>query len=239
MKSHVLNGIFAVYKPAGVTSARCLDLVKEKLRIALGLQKNKYKENAVKLGHGGTLDPMAEGVLVVGVGDGCKRLTTFLSGNKEYRFELLLGTHYDTYDTTGNALATAEYGHITEEAVRELMPKFTGDIVQMPPVFSALRVDGKRAYDLARKGVEVELASRSIHVDSLTLDSFALPTLSFTAQVGGGCYIRSLCVDIAEALGTKGAMSKLIRSQQGQYRLAACLSVEECQDLERVKSVLQ
>lgn len=239
MKTHVLNGIFAVNKPAGVSSAQCLDLVKHKLRTALGLTKIKNKQNIVKLGHGGTLDPMAEGVLVVGVGDGCKRLTGFLSGNKEYRFDLLLGTHYDTFDITGKPLESAEYNQVTEESVLEVLPKFTGDIVQKPPSYSALRIDGKRAYDLARKGQEVELAARPIRIDSLTLDSFSTPTLSFTAQVGGGCYIRSLCVDMAEALGTKGAMSKLIRSRQGQFSLPACLSIEDCEDLEKVKSVLQ
>jgi tRNA pseudouridine55 synthase len=246
-KLQKLNGIFAVYKPPGITSAKFLDRVKERLLNACGVNVQKKNFNKLlKMGHGGTLDPMAEGVLVVGVGDGCKRLSTFLSGGKEYLFELTLGKHYDTYDVTGKLLEEAEYGHVTEEMVRdEVIPKFVGEIMQAPPAFSAIRIDGQRSYDLARANSKnpdgkapAELPARPILIESLTLKNFDLPRMDFVASVGGGCYIRSLCVDMAAAMRSKGAMSKLVRTRQGQLTLADCLQLTDVDDIGRVQGVL-
>lgn len=245
MKS--LNGIFAVNKPCGISSAAYLDLIKKQIAtVMFGVNSDKRKKQLrkIKMGHGGTLDPMAEGVLVVGIGDGCKRLSGFLSGNKEYKFDLLLGKHYDTFDVTGKVLDTLDYSQVTLQHLLSILPTFIGDgVMQRPPAFSALRIDGKRAYDMARQGETMpEMKARPVKIESLTVDSFDLPTITITAQVGGGCYIRSLCVDIADALGTKGAMAKLQRTRQGQFGLSDCVPIDdkaECLDLDELKSVLK
>lgn len=242
-----LNGIFAVHKPPGITSAKFLDMVKAHLLGLCGIDAKKHHAHKlIKMGHGGTLDPMAEGVLVVGVGEGCKRLSSYLSGTKQYRFELTLGKHYDTYDITGKCLEEAPFEHVTRNQVEDILPRFTGEIMQKPPAFSALRIDGRRAYDIARKHSKksdstepaVDLQARPITINTLTLDRFELPAVECTADVGGGCYVRSLCVDMAAALNTKGAMSKLVRVKQGQFTLTDCLHLADLTDLERVRSVM-
>ena len=251
-----LNGVLAVYKPKGVTSAQFLDKIKFKIiNAAFGpdtrpSSKGKHKKTnkLLKMGHGGTLDPMAEGVLVIGLGSGCKRMADFLSGSKEYQFELLLGDHYDTFDCTGKLLESKPFDHVTPDTVtRQIIPRFTGEIMQRPPLYSAIRVNGKRAHSLAREQSENgeildELPARPVTVHSLTLDAFDLPRLQMTAAVGGGCYIRSLCVDMANSMGTVGTMSKLLRSKQGSFSLNDCVRMfddGEQVDLDLLKSLLK
>lgn len=156
-----LNGVFAVFKPAGETSARTIDRLKNTLiRQALGpsasnKQLFKRLSRQIKVGHGGTLDPMATGVLVVGLNSGCKELGKYLTGSKSYIAEARFGEHYDTLDRTGKLLQRDEGWEEAVKGVPEIIPKFIGEVVmQVPPAFSAIHVNGKRAYEIARKESE-------------------------------------------------------------------------------------
>ena len=153
-----LNGVFAVFKPAGETSARTIDRLKNTLiRTALGpsaSNKHAFKNlsRQIKVGHGGTLDPMATGVLVVGLNSGCKELGKYLTGSKSYLAEGRFGEHFDTLDRTGKMLQMDEEWEVKVDKVQEIIPKFVGEaVMQVPPAFSAIHVNGKRAYDIARK----------------------------------------------------------------------------------------
>lgn len=171
-----LNGVFAVFKPAGETSARTIDRVKNSLiRLALGpaaSNKQLFKRfsRQIKVGHGGTLDPMATGVLVVGLNSGCKELGKYLTGTKSYVAEARFGEHYDTLDRTGKLLQSDEGWEEGVKRVPEIIPKFIGEaVMQVPPAFSAIHVNGKRAYEIARKESEsTDTASEPVTVDAET-----------------------------------------------------------------------
>ena len=177
-----LNGVFAVFKPAGETSARTIDRVKNSLiRLALGpsaSNKQLFKRfsRQIKVGHGGTLDPMATGVLVVGLNSGCKELGKYLTGSKSYVAEARFGEHYDTLDRTGKLLQTDEGWEEGVKKVEEIIPKFIGEaVMQVPPAFSAIHVNGKRAYEIARKESEsTDTASEQIPSELVTADSATL-----------------------------------------------------------------
>lgn len=169
-----LNGVFAVFKPAGETSARTIDRVKNSLiRLALGPSASSNKQlfkrfsRQIKVGHGGTLDPMATGVLVVGLNSGCKELGKYLTGSKSYVAEARFGEHYDTLDRTGKLLQSDEGWEEGVERVEEIISKFIGEaVMQVPPAFSAIHVNGKRAYEIARKESESTDASELSSADA-------------------------------------------------------------------------
>ncbi|PJF17572.1 Pseudouridine synthase PUS4 [Paramicrosporidium saccamoebae] len=214
-------------------------------------------QRKMKIGHGGTLDPMATGVLVVGLNGGCKMLEGFLKGCKKgYRATGVFGVHYDTYDTTGVLVHERPFEHVTEEKVRQLLvEKFTGDVMQRPPAFSALRVNGKRAYDISRKRQktllasdpaeekdmqpELELPMRPINISRIELTQFALPEFEIDMECGSGTYVRSVIHDIGTMLDSAAAMSALVRTMQGAFRLEDCISVEQLEDIDRFEKALR
>lgn len=186
-----MNGVFAVFKPAGETSARTIDKLKTTIiRQALGPAASnnqifKRLSRQIKVGHGGTLDPMATGVLVIGLNAGCKELGKYLTGSKSYVAEARFGEHYDTLDRTGKLLQSDEGWMDAVKEVTEIIPKFVGEaVMQVPPAFSAIHVNGKRAYEIARKeseiesGASTEITSETIESKSGSVDSSDIPDSS-------------------------------------------------------------
>ncbi|TRY99237.1 hypothetical protein DNTS_003381 [Danionella cerebrum] len=220
-----LNGIFAIYKQKGPTSSDTLNMLKEKLLKEAGMSNfNLRKRNHLfKIGHGGTLDSNATGVLVVGIGDGTKMLTTMLSGSKKYRAVGEFGKATDTLDVTGNVTEEKSYDHITKEALEEKLLQFKGEILQVPPLFSALKKDGKRMSDLVVQGQKVEAKpARPVTVYNLSLEDFSLPQFTLgkcQVECGGGFYVRSLVDDLGKALSSCAHVKELIRVKQGQFTL--------------------
>ena len=178
----------------------------------------------MRVGHAGTLDPLACGVLVVPVGPATRLIEYVQQMPKTYRAVFQLGCCSDTEDTDGQVTQLKSPPVPTEEEVREAMPHFTGTILQRPPAYSALRVNGKRAYDLARKGKQVELKPREIDVYRLVLDEYAYPRMGLTIECGSGTYVRSLGRDLAESLGTAAVMSSLERTAIGPFRVEEALA---------------
>lgn len=207
------NGILIVDKPEGWTSQ---DVV-SKLR---GVLHEK------RVGHGGTLDPMATGVLPVFVGRATRAVEFFEHAEKAYEATLLLGTTTDTQDTTGTVLETRPVT-VDEAAVRVLLPRFTGVQQQLPPMYSAVKIGGKKLYELARAGKEIERKPREITVFSIELLHFENNSARLRIHCSKGTYIRTLCHDIGQALGCGGCMAALRRVQAGAYRLADAVTLDE------------
>nr|XP_014434973.1 probable tRNA pseudouridine synthase 1 isoform X2 [Pelodiscus sinensis] len=192
-----LSGLFALYKPKGPTSAHVLNQLKEKLLAEVGIQKDarKRKKQILKIGHGGTLDSAATGVLVVGIGKGTKMLSNVLAGSKKYTAIGELGKATDTLDATGKVTEEKPYDQITKEDLERVLQKFKGDIMQVPPLYSALKRDGQRLSSLMKKGEAVEAKpARPVTVYSLSLQNFQPPL--FTLEL-------SSCANVQELTRTK------------------------------------
>ena len=213
----------AVYKPYTWTSFQIVNKIRYHL-------SRKYKVKRFKVGHAGTLDPLATGVLLVCTGKATKKIEELQSHTKEYVAELMLGATTPSYDMEHPVNATYPTEHITEEKVREVLATFTGEIAQRPPLFSACKVDGKRAYDLARKGSDLELAAKRIRIDAIELLDYDLPRIKIKVTCGKGTYIRSLARDIGEALQSGGYLSDLVRTRIGEYNLERCITPESFQE---------
>lgn len=212
-----MDGIINVYKEAGFTSH---DVV-AKLR---GICRQK------KIGHTGTLDPQATGVLPVCLGNATRACEMLTDRTKEYVAELLLGQITDTQDTTGTVLEEREVT-VNEEQVREAVNSFVGGYEQIPPMYSALKVNGKKLYELAREGKEVERKARHVDLSAIDILSIDLPVVKFRVECSKGTYIRSLCADIGEKLGCGGTMKSLVRTRVGEFRLADALTLGQLQEL--------
>ena len=212
------DGIINVYKEKGFTSH---DVV-AKMRGILGQRK---------IGHTGTLDPAAEGVLPVCAGKGTKLCDMLTDHDKTYRAVLLLGTETDTEDTTGTVLETKETSGLTEKEVQDAVLSFIGDYAQIPPMYSAVKVNGQKLYDLARKGREVERPARDIIVHEMELLDFDENAQKGTLRcvVSKGTYVRTLVNDLGEKLGTLAVLHSLVRTRSGAYPLDRCRSFEDCE----------
>lgn len=209
-----MNGIILVNKPSGMTSH---DVV-NKLRKIL---KTK------KVGHCGTLDPDATGVLVVCVNKATKVLQFLTSDSKEYIATLSLGTSTDTYDASGTVLKSKEFLGVDEQKVIECAKGFVGKQLQKPPVYSAIKVNGKKLYEYARKNEKVEIPAREIEINYLDILEIKDNLIKFKVGCSKGTYIRSLCCDLALALGYPGHMANLIRTKSGNFDLANCYTLEQ------------
>lgn len=212
--------ILAVDKPLGWTS---FDAVK-RLRGAL---TRRLKLRKFKVGHAGTLDPLATGVLIVCTGRATKRIEELQGGTKEYVATLRLGATTPSFDLETEIDATYPTEHITRSLVEEILPRFTGNILQVPPVFSAVKVDGKRAYLSARKGREVELKAKPLQIDELELLDFAPDSLTIRVVCSKGTYIRALARDIGNALGSGAHLTALRRTRIGDISIDDCRSVDD------------
>ena len=183
----------------------------------------------VKMGHAGTLDPLATGVLILCTGKATKQIEQLQLHTKEYTATLQLGATTASYDKEHTVDYTYPTRHITRELIEQTLPQFVGDILQVPPVYSACMVDGHRAYKMARKGEEVELAAKPIHIEEIELTAFDPVTMQMSIRVvcGKGTYIRSLARDIGHALGSGAFLTALCRTRVGDVRIENCLTFDE------------
>jgi tRNA pseudouridine55 synthase len=183
----------------------------------------------VKMGHAGTLDPLATGILILCTGKATKQIEQLQLHTKEYTATLQLGATTASYDKEHTVDYTYPTRHITRELIEQTLPQFVGDILQVPPVYSACMVDGHRAYKMARKGEEVDLAAKPIHIDEIELTDFDPVTMQMSIRVvcGKGTYIRSLARDIGHALGSGAFLTALCRTRVGDVRIENCLTFDE------------
>ena len=211
------DGIINVYKEKGYTSH---DVV-AKLR---GILRQK------KIGHTGTLDPMAEGVLPVCLGRGTKLCDMLADQSKTYQAVLLLGLETDTQDVTGTELSSSPV-EVNEDQVKKTVESFLGDYDQIPPMYSALKVNGKKLYELAREGKTVERKARPVKILEISVDEINLPRVVMTVSCTKGTYIRTLCHDIGKKLGCGGCMEALVRTRVSEFRLEDSLTLSQIETL--------
>lgn len=217
-----LAGWIILDKPLGLTSAQGVAAIKRLLRSA-GLP-------VPRIGHGGTLDPLASGVLPIALGEATKLAGRMLEAAKGYDFTVKFGSQTSTLDAQGEVVATSEV-RPTAPQISAVLARFTGPIEQVPPAYSALKVDGKRAYARARAGEAVTLAARHVSVHRLDLVATTPDSASFSCLVSKGTYIRSLARDIALALGTVGHVSHLRRTRSGPFQIDQAISLDKLADL--------
>lgn len=230
-----MHGWIIIDKPLGPGSTQIVSAVKRALRTG-GYGK-------FKVGHGGTLDPLASGVLPVALGEATKLSGRMLDADKIYRFTIGFGTQTDTLDAEGQVVATSDVLP-SAAAVQAALPRFTGTIEQMPPAFSALKVDGQRAYDLARAGEDVVLQPRAVTIHTLDAAGLengqaALREVTLIARVSKGTYIRSLARDIALALGTVGHVTMLRRTKAGPFTLESAISLDKLDEMAKDRALEQ
>jgi tRNA pseudouridine55 synthase len=238
-----MHGWIIIDKPVGPGSTQIVSAVKRALRTG-GYPK-------LKVGHGGTLDPLASGVLPVAIGEATKLAGRMLDSDKIYDFTIGFGVETDTLDGEGKPVATSETRPTFPE-IEAILPRFTGPISQVPPAFSALKIDGERAYDLARKGEIVTIAERQVTIHSLRVsaspreqndltrrreDAEDIAELTLTAHVSKGTYIRSLARDIAHALGTVGHVTMLRRIKAGPFTLEPAISLDILDERAKARSL--
>jgi tRNA pseudouridine55 synthase len=224
-----VHGVLNLFKPAGMTSHDVVDAVRK----ILGIRR---------VGHTGTLDPQATGVLPVCVGRATRVAQYLTQADKEYVMTLRLGVTTDTLDAAGKETGRAEAGHITREDLLAVLPRFRGQIQQVPPIYSAKKVQGERLYRLARRGETVERPAVTVHVHALELLEFAAPVAKLQAVCSKGTYARSLCDDIGRALGCGGHLQDLVRTRAGRFALADAVTLpalEERVATGRLGEVLQ
>ncbi len=216
------GGYIYINKPYRMTSFGALAHIRYVVSKRLHVKR-------VKMGHAGTLDPLATGVLVLCTGKATKQIEKLQLHTKEYTATLQLGATTPSYDMEHDVDKTYPTVHITREQILATLPSFVGDIMQVPPVFSACMVAGDRAYELARKGQEVALAAKPIHIDEIELTAFDPVTMQMSIRVvcGKGTYIRSLARDIGEALGSGAYLTALCRTRVGDVRIEDCLTFDE------------
>ncbi|HYN45854.1 MAG TPA: tRNA pseudouridine(55) synthase TruB [Allosphingosinicella sp.] len=213
-----MHGWLIIDKPVGPTSTRIVGAVKR------GLREGGYQK--VKVGHGGTLDALASGVLPVALGEATKLSGRMLAADKTYEFTISFGVETDTLDAAGAAVAKSGK-RPTPAEIEAVLPRFTGAIEQVPPAYSALKIEGKRASDRARAGEAVEMKSRRVTIHSLTVIAVAADEATLCARVSKGTYVRSLARDIARALATVGHVTMLRRVKAGPFTLGSAISLDK------------
>ena len=209
-----MNGILNVYKNRGMSS---FDVVR----------KIKFLAHEKKVGHTGTLDPEATGVLPVALGKATKIIDYIMNSSKAYEVKLILGKKTTTYDLEGEVVSEKDVSHIKEEEAMDVVLSFIGEIDQIPPMYSALKKNGVRLYDLARQGIEVEREARRITIHDITDIKIVLPYISMTVCCSKGTYIRSLCYDIGEKLNVGATMTMLNRSATSVFKQEDSINIED------------
>jgi len=224
----MLNGWIILDKPIGLGSTQAVGAVKQILREA--------DQPKTKVGHGGTLDPLASGVLPIALGEATKLCGRLLDATKGYDFSIRLGEETDTLDAEGQIIATSDVRPALEQ-VEAVLPSFTGEIEQVPPAYSALKIGGKAAYARARAGEEIELNSRLVTIFDLRLLEASPESVSLSATVSKGTYIRSLARDIACALGTVGHVSYLRRTRAGPFSIESAISLDFLEEAAKARAL--
>jgi len=215
-----MDGILVVDKPQGMTSHDVVDFVRKKFGVK-------------KAGHAGTLDPMATGVLVLLIGAYTKRSNALMGHEKEYEATMVLGATSDTGDAWGTIEPSRGKRDVAEAEIMEVFKKFEGMQQQTPPAYSAVKVNGRKLYELARQGIKVTAAPRAVEIKKLVCARVAGPEVDFTVLCSKGTYVRALAEDIGASLGCGAYLSKLKRTRSGPYSIAQALAIEELRAMDR------
>jgi tRNA pseudouridine55 synthase len=202
----------------------------------VGKLRNSFKPLKLKVGHAGTLDPLATGLLIICTGKMTKQIDTFQAEEKEYTGTMVLGATTPSYDMETAVEETFSTSNLTDEAIRNACEQFTGDIQQYPPAHSAIKIDGERLYEKARRGEEVELRLRSVTITSFEITRIALPEVDFRVVCSKGTYIRSLVNDFGKALNNGAYLSKLTRTRSGNFKLEDAWEVMDLVKVIRAES---
>ena len=224
----MINGWIILDKPLGLGSTRAVSAVKRALREA--------GEPKTRVGHGGTLDPLASGVLPIAIGEATKVAGRMLGATKAYEFTIRFGEETDTLDAEGEVITTSDVRPTTQQA-QDALAAFTGEIEQLPPAYSALKIEGKPAYARARSGEEVVLKPRRVTIHEIRLLSTEPEEITLSATVSKGTYVRSLARDIARALGTVGHVSYLRRTRAGPFGLESAISLDFLDELAKARDL--
>lgn len=212
--------VLLIDKPLHWTSFQVVN----KMRFAI---KKHFQLKKIKVGHAGTLDPLATGLLIICTGKLTKKIDEFQGLFKEYTGTFTVGATTPSYDLESEINEQFSYTHLTDELIKETTSKFLGEIDQVPPIFSAIQKDGKRAYDLARKGQEIVLESRKVMIHEFEITRITLPEIYFRIQCSKGTYIRSIAHDFGKAMNTGSHLSALRRTKIGKYAVDDALSLDE------------
>ena len=210
-----MDKMFLVDKPKGLTSSRVVERIRKKFN--------------VKTGHTGTLDPLATGLLVVLTGKFTKNASLFLQLDKAYEVKVVLGVETDTFDSEGTVLRRSN-SQVTRQELEKVLKEFSGDIWQTPPPYSAKKITGRKAYQLARKGISVDIPPKKVSIHSLELKEFQFPHFTIACEVSSGFYVRSLAHDIGEKLGVGATVVDVRRTRVGPYYLEQARPLEEILD---------
>jgi tRNA pseudouridine55 synthase len=224
-RGRAINGWICLDKPLGLGSTPAVS-------------KIRHAFNAQKAGHAGTLDPLATGILPIALGEATKTVSFMTEAEKDYRFTIAFGTSTETLDAEGAVTAQSD-ARTTREAVEAALPAFVGDIIQTPPAYSAILIDGQRAYDLARAGLNPEMKSRPAFVRSATVTAFDGESVTIEVTVGKGFYIRSLMRDLCASLGVEGHVSVLRRTRVGPFTEARAIGLENLLELSHKAGALE
>ena len=214
------DGILVVDKPSGPTSHDVVDCLRRRFQFK-------------KVGHGGTLDPQATGVLILLLGKGTKLSNVFIGSDKTYEGTMRLGITTDSHDAQGTVIEEKDWSHVTQDQLEAEIRKLTGDLMQVPPMVSAVKVQGVPLYKRARKGQVVEREPKLVHIYEFALREFKPPSASFVLRCTKGTYVRSLCADIGEALGCGAHLEQLRRTQSGASRIEDALPLDRVLAMER------
>ena len=221
LKEQFLNGeIILIDKPLDWTSFQVVNKIRWLIRSTFGIKK-------IKVGHAGTLDPLASGLLILCTGKMTKSIEQFMGQEKEYTGTFTLGSTTPSYDLETEVDNTFPTDHITEELLQATLNQFVGTIDQYPPIFSALKKDGKRLYEFAREGIEVEIPARKVNIHSFELTQKAIPKVDFKVICSKGTYIRSLANDYGKALNSGALLSALRRTRIGEFNIEHAISIED------------
>lgn len=207
-------GLLLVNKPSGITSFKLVNTIRKKLQIK-------------KAGHCGTLDPLASGLMLVLLGKATKMQDNFMKKDKVYLADIRLGLRTESGDLDGNIVSESDYSHVTNEKIQNVCAGFIGEIEQIPPMFSALKVGGRKLYDLARKGIEIERKARKIMIYSIDVLNFSNGIIKIRVKCSSGTYIRTLAEDIGKKLETDAVLNNLVREEIGVYSLAEAVNLDE------------
>lgn len=183
-----------------------------------------------KVGHAGTLDPLATGLLILCTGKYTKKINEYMAKEKEYTGTITLGASTPTYDLESEPVDQCSVDHLTDEFILSTTKKFTGPILQVPPIHSAIKINGKRVYELARKGQDVELEPRPVTIHEFEITAIKLPEVNFRIVCSTGTYIRSIANDLGKELGVGGYLSKLCRTRIGEFKLEDAMSMDQVKD---------
>lgn len=209
-----MEGVLVIDKPSGMTSHDVVDCVRRKFKMR-------------RVGHAGTLDPLATGVLIVLVGRATKLSEQLMGCDKAYRSTMLLGTKTDSADTQGTVIEQKSFDGISPEEIKKVFESFKGEIKQLPPMYSAVKYKGRKLYELARKGITVERTPRLVYVNSLKIEDIALPSIRFYLECSKGTYVRQLADDIGDQLGCGACISQLQRTKVGSFSLDDAVNIED------------